>query len=271
MQEVSGSSPLSSTGQKPNSNNSNRQYSRKVQQRRPSGPPYVCSDRISPQQGAAGLTLTSRRWPACDLGKYASHRFCDSCHLATARLSWRSISARDCCRICKQSSRASRPGGPVYFQESRPLAMAPVADSRVGTRARRVAPMMSDRRCPLVRCAAQAQDCAVVQPCAPADAPREETRRAAEHGDFGRRPSGWPLRALTPPMPGSGRWRRTDARLGLCWSLAASPVSTGGNRSCPEGRPGTLAYRRVWTLAIAAERHSSNSQNIQFGAVQSYA
>src|ERR1700733_2604030 len=96
MQEVSGSSPLSSTGQKPNSNNSNRQYSRKVQQRRPSGPPYVCSDRISPQQGAAGLTLTSRRWPACDLGKYASHRFCDSCHLATARLSWRTISARDC-------------------------------------------------------------------------------------------------------------------------------------------------------------------------------
>jgi hypothetical protein len=52
--------------------------------------------------------------------------------------------------------------------------MAPVADSRVGARARRVAPMMSARRCPLVGCAAQAQDCAVAQPCAPADAPREE-------------------------------------------------------------------------------------------------
>jgi hypothetical protein len=43
MQEVSGSSPLSSTGQKRNSNSSNSEYSSKVQQRRPSGPPYVCS------------------------------------------------------------------------------------------------------------------------------------------------------------------------------------------------------------------------------------
>jgi hypothetical protein len=43
MQEVSGSSPLSSTGQKPNSNESNSEYSSKVQQRRPVAPPYVCS------------------------------------------------------------------------------------------------------------------------------------------------------------------------------------------------------------------------------------
>jgi hypothetical protein len=34
MQEVSGSSPLSSTGQKQNSNESNSEYSSKVQQRR---------------------------------------------------------------------------------------------------------------------------------------------------------------------------------------------------------------------------------------------
>jgi hypothetical protein len=47
MQEVSGSSPLSSTGQKPNSNESNSEYSSKVQQRRSGGPPYVCSDRAS--------------------------------------------------------------------------------------------------------------------------------------------------------------------------------------------------------------------------------
>jgi hypothetical protein len=68
MQEVSGSSPLSSTGQKRNSNGSNSEYSSKVQQRRPPGPRYVCSDRISPQLGAAGPTLASRRGPACDLG-----------------------------------------------------------------------------------------------------------------------------------------------------------------------------------------------------------
>src|SRR5258707_13497682 len=47
MQEVSGWSPLSSTVQKRNSNRSNSEYSRKVQQRRPVGPPYVCSDRAS--------------------------------------------------------------------------------------------------------------------------------------------------------------------------------------------------------------------------------
>jgi hypothetical protein len=56
MQEVSGSSPLSSTGQKPNSNESNSEYSSKVQQRRPGGPPYVCSDRAPPLPGAAGRT-----------------------------------------------------------------------------------------------------------------------------------------------------------------------------------------------------------------------
>ena len=45
MQEVRSSNLLSSTGQKRNSNRSNSEYSRKVQQRRPVGPPYVCSDR----------------------------------------------------------------------------------------------------------------------------------------------------------------------------------------------------------------------------------
>jgi len=41
----------------------NRQYSSKVQQRRPVGPPYVCSDRASSSGwGAAGRTPDSRRW-----------------------------------------------------------------------------------------------------------------------------------------------------------------------------------------------------------------
>jgi hypothetical protein len=101
-------------------------------------------------------------------------------------------------------------------------------------------------------CAAplQAQECAVAQPSAPADAPREEAGALRSTGTLaGGRLSGWPLRALTPPMPGSGRWRPTAARLALCRSRAASPVSTGGNRSCPEDRPGTHAYRRVFACA----------------------
>ena len=56
MQEVSGSSPLSSTGQKHNSNGSNSKYSSKVQQRRPDGSPHVCSDRYLPLVRAAGKT-----------------------------------------------------------------------------------------------------------------------------------------------------------------------------------------------------------------------
>jgi hypothetical protein len=63
MQEVSGSSPLSSTGQKRNSNGSNIEYSRKVQQRRPGGPPYVCSDQIFPGWGL----LARRRFPGAEL------------------------------------------------------------------------------------------------------------------------------------------------------------------------------------------------------------
>ena len=105
MQEVSGSSPLSSTGQKRNSNKSNRQYSRKVQQRRPSGPPYVCSDRASsPGWGCwqdSGFQTLNRRWPACHLRKPQSRLSRDSCCLITTRPSWRAISASDCCRICK--------------------------------------------------------------------------------------------------------------------------------------------------------------------------
>ena len=64
MQEVSGSSPLSSTGQKLNSNRSNRQYGSKVQQRRPSGPPYVCSNRLFPAAGCwpdVGFQVLNRR------------------------------------------------------------------------------------------------------------------------------------------------------------------------------------------------------------------
>ena len=150
MQEVRGSNLLSSTGQKHNSNRSNSEYSSKVQQRRPDGPPYVCSDRASSSGWGCwqdtGFQALNRRWSACHLGKSRSRRSRDPCHLVTTRPSWRAIPASDCCRICKWSSRAGRPGGPVHSQEPRLLARAAFADGRLGARARRVAPMVSVRR-----------------------------------------------------------------------------------------------------------------------------
>jgi hypothetical protein len=84
MQEVSGSSPLSYTGQKRNSNRSNRQYSRKVQQRRPDGPPYVCSDRISsPTQAAGSACPAALR--SLSPGQIRSLWSCDRCRVATVR------------------------------------------------------------------------------------------------------------------------------------------------------------------------------------------
>jgi hypothetical protein len=100
MQEVSGSSPLSSTGQKRNSKDSNSEYSRKVQQRWPVGLPYVCSDRACFPAGVAGRTpgsgalklarasLSPAQIPVSSLR--------DSCCLIATRASWRAIPARDC-------------------------------------------------------------------------------------------------------------------------------------------------------------------------------
>jgi hypothetical protein len=90
MQEVSGSSPLSSTGQKRSSNKSNSEYSRKVQQRRPGGPPHVCSDRYLPLARAAGRTADfSHRSGAFGRTTWANSRstgICDTCHLVVTRL-----------------------------------------------------------------------------------------------------------------------------------------------------------------------------------------
>jgi hypothetical protein len=56
-----GSRPLSSTGQKRNSNDSNSEYRREVQQRRPVGPPYVCSDRAPSAAWGCWQAPDSRR------------------------------------------------------------------------------------------------------------------------------------------------------------------------------------------------------------------
>ena len=76
MQEVSGSSPLTVAppGQRNSWNESNSEYSRKVQQRRPVGPPYVCSGRATCPAWACwqdtGFQALNRRWSACHLGKF---------------------------------------------------------------------------------------------------------------------------------------------------------------------------------------------------------
>ena len=111
--------------QKRNSNGSNSEYSRKVQQRRPLRPPYVCSDRASsPGRGCwqdSEFQALNRRWPACHLRKSPCHRSRDSCRRVTTQPSWTATPASDCCRICKWPGRA---GGPVHCQEPRPLARA---------------------------------------------------------------------------------------------------------------------------------------------------
>jgi hypothetical protein len=84
------------------------------------------------------------------------------------------------------------------------------ASGRRGARAQRVVPMVSVRRCArLVRCAAQAQGCAVAQPDAPVGVQvvrqvRNQVRRGAR--DLaGCQPPSAPVGALALPMPGPGR------------------------------------------------------------------
>jgi hypothetical protein len=74
-QEVRSSNLLSPTGQKQNSNRSNSEYSSKVQQRRPLGPPCVCSDRYVPLARAAGKTANfSHRSAAFRRATWANSR-----------------------------------------------------------------------------------------------------------------------------------------------------------------------------------------------------
>jgi hypothetical protein len=99
----------------------------------------------------------------------------------TTQPSWRATPASDYCRICKWSSRAGRPWGPIHSQEPRPLARAArslTAGSALVLGARRaddVRPALG----PPVRCAAQAQGRAVAQPCAPGGALVRHVRNQA--------------------------------------------------------------------------------------------
>ena len=105
MQEVSGSSPLSSTGQEQNSNESNR----RVQQESTAtaaGWAAICVFGLGTSAAwgcwhDTGFQALNRRLQACHLGKSQSRRSRDFCCLITTRPSWRAIPASDCCHICK--------------------------------------------------------------------------------------------------------------------------------------------------------------------------
>ncbi len=101
---------LAPPGQKHNSNKSNSEYSSKIQQRRPDGPPYVCSGRYLPLARAADKTADSRHrsvaFQACHLGKLlCSGALTLALGHHQARASGQP--GGDCCRICKWSLRCS--------------------------------------------------------------------------------------------------------------------------------------------------------------------
>ena len=188
MQEVSGSSPLSSTGQKQNSNRSNRQYSTKVQQRRPIGPPYVCSDRAcSPGRGCwqdSGFQTLNWRWSACHLRKWRCHRARDSCHRVPTRPPIGPFQPVTVAAFPSGLAALVVPAGPIHSQDLRPPGQSRgFADGRLGARARR-ADGVCEALGGLVRCAAQARGCAVARLCAPVGTRvcHVRNRRAVAHG-----------------------------------------------------------------------------------------
>ena len=114
----------------------------------------------------SGFQTLNRRWSACHLRKSSCHRSRDSCHRLTTRPSCRAIPASNCCRICKWSGRAGRPG-------RRNLSLPGNRASWPGRRVRRRqarrggsargADGVSAALGSLVRCATQAQSSAVAQ------------------------------------------------------------------------------------------------------------
>ena len=219
MQEVSGSSPLSSTGQKHNSNGSNSEYSSKVQQRRPGGPPYVCSIGHVPQAGAAGRThrIQTLNWrlSAFHLRKSPCHRSRDSCHRVTTRPSPRPFLPATVAAFASSPAALAVLGVRSAASSQLPAGQSGAfADGRLGARARRIAPIVSVRR-GACWCAAPLR-----RKVAPWRSParwlarrlrhlRNPARRSARDV-AGCQPSGDPVWALTLPIPGPGRRRWLD-------------------------------------------------------------
>jgi hypothetical protein len=137
MQEVSGSSPLSSTW----SEVKFERFEQRVQQDSTATfPPLglLARHRI-PGTEPALVSLSP--------GQIPPHRSGDLCRLATTPPSQRAIPASGCCRICKWSGRAGRPGRCDSLPGTAPAGQdGAFADGRRGARAQRVAPMVSARR-----------------------------------------------------------------------------------------------------------------------------
>jgi hypothetical protein len=138
MQEVSGSSPLSSTAQKRNSNGSNSEYTRKVQQRRPLGPSYVCSDRLLARQRIpGGESKLASLSPAQIATSSVPLLLAPGRHLAFPERH----SRRQLLSNLQVATARSHPAGPTHSQEWRPLARAHAfADGRLGAPALSSAP-----------------------------------------------------------------------------------------------------------------------------------
>ena len=216
MQEVRSSNLLSSTGQKHNSNRSNSKYSSKVQQRRPGGPPLVCSDRASSTSSGcwhdSGFQALNQRWAACHLGKPPLHRSGDSCHRSPAGPS------RGRClpvAVAASANGAGRHGGRVGSAAAPAGQGRAFADRGLGAWARRAAPVVSARRwarwcaAPLRRPVAPR-----CRPCAPAGALLRHMRNPARPGarHLGRAQAGGPptqgfdaAPARSPPLIAGGR------------------------------------------------------------------
>jgi hypothetical protein len=112
------------------------------------------------------IQALNRRWPVCDLDRFLPHRPCDFAaghHPALPQ----GHSCPQLLRICKWSSSAGRPAGSDPLPGAPcPLARAAFGDDGLGAGSTRRADDGSAALGPLVRCAAQAQGCAVAQPCA---------------------------------------------------------------------------------------------------------
>jgi hypothetical protein len=146
-----GSRPLSSTGQKRNSNGSNSEYSREVQQRRPVGPPYVCSDRAPSAAWGCWQAPDSRR--CIDAGQPVT---CANRPVIgpMTLVAWSRpgppggpfLPAAVAAFASAQAAALGILAGPFPSQEPCPLARAAFPDGRLGARAWRVVPMVSVRR-----------------------------------------------------------------------------------------------------------------------------
>ncbi len=176
-----------------------------------------------------GFRALNRHWQACHLRESPRHRSRDCCRLVTAWPSWRAISARDGCRICRWSSGAGRPGGPVHSQEPRLPARS--ARSLTASAARGLG--ASRRGCqsgarPTGTLRRQARGCAAAQPRAwRRHRAHEDQARCGARDVAERRPPRRLLAAWTVPVPDPPRHHRWLKWRAHCCALCVVPQPLG--------------------------------------------